>query len=120
MTDQPDQPDIDVQVPEEDPILDTDRTQNAADQQVLLNEIGNARMELARLKVAYYAEKAGIEITFNVKGVDGKREARLFTIQRHIDRVARNVAGLQAMYEDISSGNPIPVPESQLQAVAKP
>jgi hypothetical protein len=104
---------------QQDPILDAAKTQHAADQQVLINEIGPARMELARLKVAYYAAKAEVDIGFVVKNVNGSKEQRLHALQKIIDKVSKNVNILQAMYQDISTGNPIPQPESALKVVTK-
>lgn len=101
-----------------DPLLDATKAQNAADTQVLISEIGPARLELARLKVAHYAMKAGLDLTFEVKGLNGTPQAKEFALQKLIDKASVRVNILQAMYEDIAGGTVIPQPEHPL-SIAK-
>lgn len=100
-----------------DPMTDGNATQVLADKQVLQQEIGAARMELARLKVAYYSIVGDAEITFVVKGASGSQAQKAAAVRKMIDKRVEDIRVLQTMYDTLSSGNPIPVPESPLTVV---
>lgn len=87
-------------------LLDEAKSQNAADTQVLISAIGQARLELAEMKLAYYAAVGGF-VSLDGTGTPFDRGNRL---QREIEKKRKFVDFLMKLLEHVYPDSTIAEP----------
>ena len=94
------------EAPERPDILDEAKSQNAADTQVLISNIGQARLELAEMKLTYYAALKGF-VALEAPGTPLERAGRL---QRSIEKKREFIDFLMKTFEHVHPDKVVPEP----------
>lgn len=94
--------------PEALELLDEEKSQHAADMQVIISHVGRERLRLAELKMLYYLIRRGHRVQGSPYSGDQVRQLGL--CHQDIQETRAKIDTLQVIIADIQTGTVIPEP----------